>query len=75
VAFTTDGDRLVSVSGDGTGLVWDVFPLKLSTRAFSDAQQEKRRAALLWADGGAAYRAMTRWPPTRPERLRSSTLN
>src|SRR5205823_8866194 len=59
VAFTPDGARLVSVSWDGTGLVWDVAPPRpAGPAALSDAERLKRWATLLTADAEAAHRAM-----------------
>jgi WD40 repeat protein len=55
VAFTPDGSRLVSVSEDGTGLVWDMTPPR---PAGPVADREKAWAALLAADAVAAHRAM-----------------
>jgi RNA polymerase sigma factor (sigma-70 family) len=58
-AFTPDGSRLVSVSWDGTGLVWDVGPPKpAAPPAATDADQLKRWEALRSPDGAAAHRAM-----------------
>lgn len=59
IAFTPDGGRLVSVSDDGTGLVWDVGPPRPPTAvATADADRAKRWAALLAPDTDAAWRAM-----------------
>lgn len=59
VAFTPDGTRLVSVSGDGTGLVWDMTPPRpAAPPAATDADRQKRWAALLASDAPAAHRAM-----------------
>jgi hypothetical protein len=58
-AFTPDGSRLVTVSDDGTGLVWDVTPPRpAGPVALSDAERLKRWATLLTADAEAAHRAM-----------------
>jgi hypothetical protein len=59
VQFTPDGTRLISVSDDGTGLVWDVSPPRPATAlALSDADRLKRWTALLALDAEAAHRAM-----------------
>jgi hypothetical protein len=59
LAFTPDGTRLISVSHDGTGLVWDMVPPRPTARgALSNADRQKRWAALLSADAEAAHRAM-----------------
>jgi RNA polymerase sigma factor (sigma-70 family) len=59
VAFAPDGARLVSVSDDGTGLVWDMSPPRPAGPAsLSDADRFKRWATLLTAEAEAAHRAM-----------------
>jgi RNA polymerase sigma factor (sigma-70 family) len=59
VAFTPDGNRLVSVSSDGTGLVWDVAPPRpAAPTPLTEADRERRWAALLATDGQSAHRAM-----------------
>jgi hypothetical protein len=59
LAFTPDGLRLVSVSQDGTGLVWDVgLPKPAAPVAPTDADRRARWAALGSDDGAAAHRAM-----------------
>ncbi len=59
VAFTPDGGRLVSVSEDGTGLVWDTSPPRPTGKFTTSAvERAKRWAALLSTDDTAAYRAM-----------------
>jgi WD40 repeat protein len=59
IAFTPDGGRLVSVSDDGTGLVWDVGPPRPATTiTIAEADRAKRWAALLAADTDTAWRAM-----------------
>src|SRR5262249_13286502 len=59
LAFTPDGQRLVSVSHDLTGLVWDVSPPKPATRVpWTDAGRRQRWDDLGSSDGQAAYRAM-----------------
>ncbi|MBO0699990.1 MAG: WD40 repeat domain-containing protein, partial [Zavarzinella sp.] len=58
-AFTPDGSRLVTVSDDGTGLVWDVTPPRpAGPVALADGDRQKRWATLLSADAEAAHRAM-----------------
>lgn len=58
-AFTPDGSRLVSVSWDGTGLVWDVGPPKpAAPPAATEVEGLRRWDALLSADGAAAHKAM-----------------
>src|SRR5204863_5324677 len=59
VTFTPDGSRLVSVSFDGTGLVWEMSPPRPADAvAQSDADRLKRWPTLLGADAEAAHRAM-----------------
>jgi hypothetical protein len=59
LAFTPDGQRLVSASRDGTGLVWDVaVPRPEAAIAISDADRRRRWNALGAADDAAAYRAL-----------------
>ncbi|HUR56007.1 MAG TPA: WD40 repeat domain-containing protein, partial [Gemmataceae bacterium] len=58
LAFTPDGSRLVSVSWDGTGLVWDVAPPRPATPPATDAERLKRWESLLEADGTAAHKIM-----------------
>ena len=57
--FTPDGTRLVTVSDDGTGLVWDATPPRpASPVALNDTDRLKRWATLLTSDAEAAHRAM-----------------
>jgi hypothetical protein len=59
VAFTPDGGRLVSVSEDGTGLVWDTSPTRPAGKFTTSAvERAKSWAVLLSTDDTAAYRAM-----------------
>ena len=59
VAFTPDGSRLVSVSEDGTGLVWDMTPPRpTATPAITDADRQSRWTSLLTTDTEAAHRAI-----------------
>jgi WD40 repeat protein len=58
VTFTPEGGRLVSVSDDGTGLVWDVGPPRPAAAiTVVEADRTKRWAALLAPDTDAAWRA------------------
>jgi WD40 repeat protein len=60
VAFTPDGNRLVTVSDDGTGLVWDVGlkSVALGKRPASDADLERAWETLEQRSAPAAYDAM-----------------
>lgn len=59
MAFTPDGLKLVSVSTDMSGLVWDVAPPSPATPAtLSEADRRTRWDTLGSSDGQAAYRAM-----------------
>jgi hypothetical protein len=59
LVFTPDGLRLVSISHDLTGLVWDVSPPKPGTRtALTETERRQRWNALGSSDGQAAHRAM-----------------
>ncbi|QJW94036.1 sigma-70 family RNA polymerase sigma factor [Frigoriglobus tundricola] len=59
LAFTPDGARLVSVSWDGTGLVWDAAPPRPATPPVAtDAERLKWWEGLLAADGPTAHRTM-----------------
>ncbi|MBI3409042.1 MAG: sigma-70 family RNA polymerase sigma factor [Planctomycetes bacterium] len=59
LAFTPDGQRLVSASRDGTGLVWDVaLPRPEAAAAMSDADRRRCWQALGSTDDEAAYRAL-----------------
>jgi hypothetical protein len=59
LAFTPDGSRLVSVSWDGTGLVWDVGPPKPSAAPpLTDADRRKRWDRLASGAAADAHRAM-----------------
>jgi RNA polymerase sigma factor (sigma-70 family) len=58
LAFTPDGQRLVSASRDGTGLVWDVAPPRPEATALSEADRRRCWDALAAADDTAAYRAL-----------------
>jgi RNA polymerase sigma factor (sigma-70 family) len=57
LAFTPDGQRLVSASRDGTGLVWDVAPPRPEA-AISETDRRRCWDALAAADDAAAYRAV-----------------
>ncbi|MBX9625488.1 MAG: PQQ-binding-like beta-propeller repeat protein, partial [Gemmataceae bacterium] len=62
LAFTPDGRRLVSVSTDGTGLVWDVGPpAPAGPVGTSDADRQKRWEALGSADPATAEMARGEW--------------
>jgi RNA polymerase sigma factor (sigma-70 family) len=59
LAFTPDGQRLISASRDGTGLVWDVAPPRPeATVALSEVDRRRCWNALAAADDAAAYRAL-----------------
>jgi WD40 repeat protein len=59
LAFTRDGSKLVSVSRDLTGLVWDVAPPRpLAPVALSEADRRLRWDALTSSNGETVYRAM-----------------
>jgi WD40 repeat protein len=59
LVFTRDGGKLVSVSRDLTGLVWDVAPPRpLAPIALSEADRRLRWDALTSPTGETAYREM-----------------
>ena len=59
LAFTPDGLKLVTVSEDVTGLVWDTAPPKPSgPGANSNKERQKQWENLLSLNGQLAYRAM-----------------
>jgi RNA polymerase sigma factor (sigma-70 family) len=58
VTFTLDGGRLVSVSEDGSGLVWDMAPPRPAAPITTDAERSARWAVLLATDAETAHRAM-----------------
>jgi WD40 repeat protein len=59
LAFTPDGLKLITVSEDVTGLVWDTAPPKPSgPGGKSDKERQKQWETLLSLNGRLAYRAM-----------------
>jgi RNA polymerase sigma factor (sigma-70 family) len=57
--FTPNGTRLVTVSDDATGLVWDTAPPRPAGELpLSDADRQRRWGVLLSTDAEAAHKAM-----------------
>jgi WD40 repeat protein len=63
MAFSPDGRRLATVSGDTTGLLWDAEPVAKKLAPLATAALAKEKLPALWevlgeADGGKAFEAI-----------------